>query len=199
MKAAGLRGISRVKTPRTTVRATTPDTRPDLVQRDFTASIVLARRTHVAARALARIDENLVAFDASVFLHDDRVGADRQRRAGRDAHAFVGFDLQWCARACEHRAAQTKAFGSIREKIGSAQGETVHGGIGERRDRVRSDDVGREDAIECALDRHIFRRQGPPRAKLDDALPSGVDGKMRRKISRAIAGHRRMRQNRRVY
>jgi putative transposase len=37
MKAAGLRGISRVKTPRTTVRATTPDTRPDLVQRDFTA------------------------------------------------------------------------------------------------------------------------------------------------------------------
>jgi putative transposase len=37
MKAAGLRGISRVKTPRTTVRATTPDNRPDLVQREFVA------------------------------------------------------------------------------------------------------------------------------------------------------------------
>lgn len=37
MKAAGLRGISRVKVPRTTVRATTPDARPDLVERQFTA------------------------------------------------------------------------------------------------------------------------------------------------------------------
>jgi len=37
MKAAGLRGISRVKVPRTTVRSTAPDTRPDLVDREFTA------------------------------------------------------------------------------------------------------------------------------------------------------------------
>ena len=37
MKAAGLRGISRVKVPRTTVRAATPDPRPDLVEREFTA------------------------------------------------------------------------------------------------------------------------------------------------------------------
>jgi putative transposase len=37
MKAAGLRGISRVKVPRTTVRATTPDARPDLVNRQFVA------------------------------------------------------------------------------------------------------------------------------------------------------------------
>jgi putative transposase len=38
MKAAGLRGISRVKVPRTTVRAHGPDTRPDLVDREFTAT-----------------------------------------------------------------------------------------------------------------------------------------------------------------
>jgi len=37
MKAAGLRGISRVKVPRTTVRATIPDARPDLVNRQFVA------------------------------------------------------------------------------------------------------------------------------------------------------------------
>jgi putative transposase len=37
MKSAGLRGISRVKVPRTTVRATAPDTRPDLVNREFAA------------------------------------------------------------------------------------------------------------------------------------------------------------------
>jgi putative transposase len=37
MKAAGLRGISREKTPRTTRPRPGPDTRPDLVQRAFTA------------------------------------------------------------------------------------------------------------------------------------------------------------------
>ncbi len=37
MKALGLRGISRSKGPRTTVPGTGPDTRPDLVERAFTA------------------------------------------------------------------------------------------------------------------------------------------------------------------
>jgi putative transposase len=37
MKDAGLRGVSRVKTPRTTIRATGPELRPDLVERAFTA------------------------------------------------------------------------------------------------------------------------------------------------------------------
>jgi putative transposase len=38
MKAAGLRGVSRVKAPRTTIRATGPDLRPDVVERAFTAA-----------------------------------------------------------------------------------------------------------------------------------------------------------------
>ena len=37
MKTPGLRGISRAKGPRTTVPGTGPDTRPDLVNRTFTA------------------------------------------------------------------------------------------------------------------------------------------------------------------
>jgi putative transposase len=37
MRAAGLRGITRAKGARTTVPARGPDTRPDLVERDFTA------------------------------------------------------------------------------------------------------------------------------------------------------------------
>jgi putative transposase len=37
MKRAGLRGIARTKQPRTTVGTTAPDTRPDLVERAFTA------------------------------------------------------------------------------------------------------------------------------------------------------------------
>ena len=38
MRAAGLRGISRAKGPRTTVPGAVPDTRPDLVDRAFTAT-----------------------------------------------------------------------------------------------------------------------------------------------------------------
>ncbi len=38
MRAAGLRGISRAKGPRTTIPGTGPDTRPDLVNRSFTAT-----------------------------------------------------------------------------------------------------------------------------------------------------------------
>ncbi len=38
MRAAGLRGISRAKGPRTTVPASGPDTRPDLVERAFAAT-----------------------------------------------------------------------------------------------------------------------------------------------------------------
>jgi putative transposase len=38
MRAAGLRGITRAKSPRTTVPGQGPDTRPDLVDRSFTAT-----------------------------------------------------------------------------------------------------------------------------------------------------------------
>jgi len=38
MRRAGLRGLSRAKGPRTTVPSTGPDTRPDLVERAFTAT-----------------------------------------------------------------------------------------------------------------------------------------------------------------
>ena len=38
MRAAGLRGINRAKGPRTTVPGAGPDTRPDLVDRAFTAT-----------------------------------------------------------------------------------------------------------------------------------------------------------------
>ena len=38
MRAAGLRGISRAKGPRTTISGPGPETRPDLVERDFTAT-----------------------------------------------------------------------------------------------------------------------------------------------------------------
>ena len=39
MKAAGLRGISRTKGPRTTLAGAGPDSRPGLVKRDFTGPL----------------------------------------------------------------------------------------------------------------------------------------------------------------
>jgi putative transposase len=39
MKDLGLRGISRAKGPRTRIPGSGPDTRPDLVDRDFTAAV----------------------------------------------------------------------------------------------------------------------------------------------------------------
>lgn len=38
MRSAGLRGVSRAKGPRTTIPGSGPDARPDLVERDFTAT-----------------------------------------------------------------------------------------------------------------------------------------------------------------
>jgi putative transposase len=38
MRAAGLRGVTRAKGPRTTIPSAGPETRPDLVERDFTAT-----------------------------------------------------------------------------------------------------------------------------------------------------------------
>ena len=67
MKDAGLRGISRVKTPRTTVRATTPDSRPDLVQRAFTAPAPDRGSQYLALRYTERLAEaEVVASVGSV-------------------------------------------------------------------------------------------------------------------------------------
>ena len=67
MKSAGLRGISRVRVPRTTVRATTPDSRPDLVNREFAAPA--ANRLWVADITYVRTCSGWVyaAFVLDVF------------------------------------------------------------------------------------------------------------------------------------
>jgi putative transposase len=83
MKAAGLRGVSRVRAPRTTVRATTPDTRPDLVNRDFTAPApnrlwvadITYVKTHAgwvyAAFVLDTFSRRIVGWQLSQNLYTD--------------------------------------------------------------------------------------------------------------------------------
>jgi putative transposase len=58
MRAAGLRGLSRAKGPRTTIPGSGPDLRPDLVERAFTATgpdqLWVADITYLRSRPLGR-------------------------------------------------------------------------------------------------------------------------------------------------
>jgi putative transposase len=134
MKAAGLRGISRVRTPRTTVRATTPDTRPDLVQRDFTASgpnrLWVADITYVkthsgwvyAAFVLDVFSRRIVGWQLSHNLYTDlaldalNMGIWCRRRAGADLSQLIHHSdrgVQYVAVRYTERLAEADVVASV--------------------------------------------------------------------------------------
>ena len=88
--------------------------------RDFAAGKILAGAAHVRAGRLTCRDDDELAIDAHVLLHDDRVGAVRQRGAGRDAHALVGVDARRRRAAGEHDSTQPKLFFAIARQIRAA-------------------------------------------------------------------------------
>jgi putative transposase len=107
MRAAGLRGISRAKGPRTTVPSSGPDSRPDLVDRAFTATgpdqLWVADITHVrtfsgwvyAASITDVFSRRVVGWQLSRSLRTDlaldalAMGIWTRRRAGRDLGGLV--------------------------------------------------------------------------------------------------------------
>ena len=107
MRAAGLRGISRVKVPRTTVRAAIPDHRPDLVNRAFTAPasnrLWVADITYVkthsgwvyAAFVLDAFSRRVVGWQLSQHLYTDlaldalNMGIWCRQRAGGDLSQLI--------------------------------------------------------------------------------------------------------------
>lgn len=107
MRSAGLRGISRTKTPRTTFGAKMPDGRPDLVEREFTARAVnqlwVADLTYVrtfagwvyAAFVLDVFSRRIVGWQVSRSLHTDlaldalQMGIWTRQRAGDDLKGLV--------------------------------------------------------------------------------------------------------------
>ena len=134
MKAAGLRGISRIKTPRTTVRATTPDTRPDLVQRDFTAPgpnrLWVADITYVkthsgwvyAAFVLDVFSRRIVGWQLSQNLYTDlaldalNMGIWCRRRAGADLSRLIHHSdrgVQYVAVRYTERLAEADVVASV--------------------------------------------------------------------------------------
>src|SRR5664280_1189234 len=107
MKAAGLRGISRRKGPRTTLAGAGPDSRPDLVKRDFTATaqdrLWVADRTYVRTFAgwvycafiLDVFSRRVVGWQASTSLRTDlaldavEMGLWTRRRDGHNVSSLV--------------------------------------------------------------------------------------------------------------
>jgi putative transposase len=134
MKAAGLRGISRVKTPRTTVRATTPDNRPDLVQREFVAPapnrLWVADITYVkthsgwvyAAFVLDVFSRRIMGWQLSTNLYTDlaldalNMGIWCRRRTGADLSQLIHHSdrgVQYVAERYTERLAEAEVVASV--------------------------------------------------------------------------------------
>jgi putative transposase len=134
MKAAGLRGISRAKTPRTTIGAKVPDDRPDLVARAFTAQAVnqlwVADLTYVrtfagwvyAAFILDVFSRRIVGWQLSTSLHTDlaldalEMGLWTRRRDGHDLTGLVHHSdrgVQYLAVRYTQRLADAGAVASV--------------------------------------------------------------------------------------
>jgi putative transposase len=134
MRAAGLRGITRAKGPRTTVPGSGPDTRPDLVQRQFTATgpdqLWVADITYCrtfsgwvfAAFVTDVYSRRVVGWQLSKSLRTDlaldalEMGLWTRRREGRDVtglthHSDKG--VQYVAVRYTQRLAEAGAVASV--------------------------------------------------------------------------------------
>ena len=134
MKAAGLRGVSRVKMPRTTVRSTTPDSRPDLVEREFTAAapnrLWVADITYVkthsgwvyAAFVLDVFSRRIVGWQLSGNLYTElaldalNMGIWTRRHAGQDLSELIHHSdrgVQYVAIRYTERLAEVEVVASV--------------------------------------------------------------------------------------
>jgi putative transposase len=134
MKAAGLRGVSRVKTPRTTVRADGPDRRPDLVERDFTAlapnrlwvADITYIKTHsgwvYAAFVMDVFSRRIVGWQLSRNLYTDlaldalNMGLWTRQHAGHDLSQLIHHSdrgVQYVAIRYTERLAEVDAVASV--------------------------------------------------------------------------------------
>lgn len=134
MRASGLRGISRAKSPRTTIVKPGPDTRPDLVQRAFTADapdrLWVADITYVrtfagwvyAAFVIDVFSRRVVGWQTSTSLRTDlaldalEMGLWRRRRDGHDVSSLVHHSdrgVQYVAVRYTERLAEAGAVASV--------------------------------------------------------------------------------------
>ena len=134
MRAAGLRGITRAKGPRTTIGGTGPDTRPDLVERDFTArapdQLWVADITYIrtfsgwvyAAFVTDVYSRRVVGWQLSRSLRTDlaldalEMGIWTRQRAGHDVSGLTHHSdkgVQYVAIRYTQRLAEAGAVASV--------------------------------------------------------------------------------------
>ena len=134
MKDLGLRGISRAKGPRTTIPGSGPDTRPDLVDRDFTADApdqlwvadITYCRTFAgwvyAAFVLDVCSRRVVGWQLSTSLRTDlaldalNMGLWTRAHEGRDTSALVHHSdkgVQYLAIRYTERLAEAGVVASV--------------------------------------------------------------------------------------
>ena len=134
MRSAGLRGITRAKGPRTTVPGTGPDTRPDLVDRAFTATgpdqLWVADITYCrtfagwvyAAFVTDVYSRRVVGWQRSKSLRTDlaidalEMSIGTRRRAGRDLGGLIHHSdkgVQYVAVRYTQRLAEAGAVASV--------------------------------------------------------------------------------------
>ena len=134
MRILGLRGISRAKGPRTTVAGLGPDTRPDLVEREFTATapnqLWVADITYVrtfagwayAAFVIDVFSRRVVGWQCSTSLRTDlaldalEMGIWTRERAGADLSNLVHHSdrgVQYLAIRYTQRLAEAGAVASV--------------------------------------------------------------------------------------
>ena len=134
MRILGLRGISRAKGPRTTVAGLGPDTRPDLVEREFTATApnqlwvadITYDRTFAgwayAAFVIDVFSRRVVGWQCSTSLRTDlaldalEMGIWTRERAGADLSNLVHHSdrgVQYLAIRYTQRLAEAGAVASV--------------------------------------------------------------------------------------
>jgi putative transposase len=163
MKQAGLRGVSRVKAPRTTTRATGPDPRPDLVDRVFTASApnrlwvadITYIKTHsgwvYAAFVLDVFSRRIVGWQLSTNLYTDlaldalNMGIWTRQRAGDDLSQLI------------HHSDRGVQYVAIRytERLGEVDVVASVGSVGDSYDNAMA------EAFNSLFKAELVRNRGP--------------------------------------
>jgi putative transposase len=180
MKAAGLRGISRIRVPRTTIRAAAPDSRPDLVNREFAAPAAnrlwVADITYVrtysgwvyAAFVLDVFSRRIVGWQLSKNLYTDlaldalNMGIWCRRRDGADMSRLIHHSdrgVQYLAIRYTERLAEAEVVASV-------------GSVGDSYDNAMA------EAFNSLFKAELVRNKGPWRSieDLEIAWPSTSTG-----------------------
>jgi putative transposase len=168
MRAAGLRGISRAKGPRTTIPGAGPDTRPDLVQRAFTATApdqlwvadITYCRTFAgwvyAAFVVDVFSRRVVGWQLSKSLRTDlaldalEMGLWTRRRAGRDTSGLVHHSdkgVQYVAVRYTQRLADAGAVASV-----GSTGDSYDNALAEAFNSLFKAELVRNKGPWCSID-----------------------------------------------